>query len=372
MDTITGGNSNKRIICHKPSKLSDSGLSLDLNKFGGSLSKADYTLGVLEGSQKHLQNPILLVSPLTAKEATVSSRIEGTQSTVSDIFLYEAGGKLKHPDTIEVMNYRKAINFAINELKKGRTISISLIKSLHEILLKGARHKGTPGKFRDGRVWIGEKDGDPIEKAIYVPPEAILVNEYMENLIDYLYKSKERPLIKAGIAHYQFEAIHPFEDGNGRIGRLLIPLILYEKKKISSPILYISGYLDKHRDDYMGALHKVDQEEIYEKWLDFFFNCVVKQIEETQRMIESIYGLYDDLREEFKTVKSPYIIPFIDFIFKSPIFSVPKIRETLKCASWLTARNLIKVVNKQGRIVELAKEGRTKLYGFIPLLKILS
>jgi len=363
---------DKKVNHHKPVKLLESGLSLDLNKFGENLSKADYALGVLEGSQKHLRNSSLLISPLTAKEAAVSSRIEGTQSSVSDIFLYEAGGKSKHLDTAEVINYRKAMNFAIGELERGRTISVSLIKSLHQILLEGARHKGTPGKFREGEVWIGEKFGDPIEKAIYVPMEPVFVDEYMENLINYIQKSKERPLIKAAIAHYQFEAVHPFDDGNGRIGRLLIPLILYEKRKISSPILYISGYLEKYREEYINELHMVDKGGTYEDWLNFFFGCSVKQIEETQTMVESIYGLYDDLKKEFVKIKSPYIMPFIDFIFEAPIFSVPKIMQTLNCSSWMTAKNLVKIFQENGRIVELSKDGKVKLYGFAPLLKILS
>jgi Fic family protein len=369
---IKEDNKEKKIHYHKPSKLSQSGMILDLNKFGENLSRADYALGVLEGSQRHLRNSSLLISPLTAKEAAVSSRIEGTQSSVSDVFLYEAGGKPKYSDTVEVINYRKAMNFAIGELERGRAISSSLIKTLHQILLDGARHKGTPGKFRDGQVWIGEKFGDPIEKAIYVPPEPIFVDEYIDNLISYLQNSNERPLVKAAMAHYQFEAVHPFEDGNGRIGRLLIPLILYEKRKISSPILYISGYLEKYREDYLEALHMVDKGGTYEDWLNFFFSCTIKQIEDTQKMIESIYGLYDDVKNKFKINKSPYILPFIDFIFESPIFSIPKIMERLECSSWLTAKNLIKIFQKEKLIVELSKDGKAKLYGFLPLLKILS
>ena len=143
----------------------------------------------MEGSQKELHNPELLVSPLTAKEATVSSKIEGTQSTVSDIFMYEAGGKTKHSDVSEVSNYRKAMSFAIEEMSKGRNITSHLIKTLHSLLLKDVRHKGVLGDFRQSQVWLGP-EGAPIEKATYVPPENIKVPEYMENLFDYVKDGK--------------------------------------------------------------------------------------------------------------------------------------------------------------------------------------
>lgn len=357
---------------HKPKDLPIDELSLDLNKFGENLIKAEYALGVLEGSQKKLQNPTLLIAPLTAKEAAVSSRIEGTQSTVSDVFLYEAGGKPKHPDTAEVINYRKSMNAAISVLRQGRSLSIHMLKSLHQILLTGVRHKGTPGKFRDKAIWIGEKFGDPIEKAIHIPPEAHMVNDYIDNLFAYIEKSKDSPLIKAGVIHYQFEAIHPFEDGNGRIGRLLIPLILYEKQKISSPILYISGYFEKNREAYIDALHRVDEGGNYEDWLNFFFYCVAEQIKETQSIIGSIYGLYDGIRNEIKGSKSPYIFPFIDFLFKSPIFSTKQVKESINCFSRITVRSLIEAFQKKGKVVELTKYKREKLYGFTPLLRILS
>ena len=359
-----------KIKFHRPRKLLETGLSLDFNKFGENLSKADYALGVLEGSQKNLKNPTLLISPLTAKEATASSSIEGTQSTVADVFFYEAGGKPKYSDTVEVTNYREAMTSAIDEIKEGKTLSLHLIKALHQVLLNNARHKGIPGKVRQGEVWIGKKYGDPIEKAIYIPPEPFLVDEYLENLVGYIQKSPERPLIKAGIVHYQFEAIHPFDDGNGRIGRLLIPLILFERHKISSPILYMSGYFEAHRDEYIDALHRVDKDGNYETWLNFFLGCVSEQVTETQKIVESIFGLYDEMRSELCATKSPYMIPFIDFIFKYPIFSLAKIREVLNCSSWVTSKNLVKELQKRGKIIEARPDGNAKLYGFIPLLNI--
>lgn len=347
------------------------GLSLDYNRFAEELSAAEYALGLLEGSQKKLQNPALLISPLTAKEAVMSSKIEGTQSDVSDVFMFDAGEKTKHADIQEVVNYRTAISLAVKEIKKRGEVSSHLVESLHGVLLKGVRHKGLLGKFREGRVWIAERAGDPIEKAIYIPPEPFHVRGDMDNLFEYIGKGRENALIKAGISHYQFEAIHPFDDGNGRIGRLLIPLVLHKQQRLSSPILYLSGYFEDHRDEYIEKLHSIDEGSDMEEWLKFFLRSVSEQLNETQEIIEAIYGLYDRIRKENSTIKSPYIIPFIDMLFVSPIFSIKMVQESTKCASYLTATSLIKKLQGEGHVSEVGKRSRNKLFQFDPLLKIL-
>lgn len=361
-----------RTIHHKPKYLSDQSLTLDYNIFAPEQAEAEYALGLLQGSQKKLQNSALLISPLTAKEATVSSKIEGTQSTVSDVFLHEAGGITKHSDIAEVANYRSAMGFAIKEMSKGRNLSKDLIKNLHNILLKNTRHKGVLGEFRKGDVWIAKKHGDPIEKAIYVPPEAHFVNDYVDDLLKYLQIGKENALIKSGIAHYQFEAAHPFDDGNGRIGRLLIPLILYHSNRLSKPILYISGYMEANRDEYIDTLHSVDETSRIEPWLKFFFKSVAEQLKETQNLVEAIYALYDEVKASFQINKSPYLIPFLDFIFHSPIFSVPMAIKPTGVSADLTIKRLIAAFEKKGYIKQMSyKLGRAKAYAFSPLLDIL-
>ena len=357
---------------HLPQKLPCSGLDLDYNKFAVELANAEYAMGLLQGSQKKLQNASLLISPLTAKEATVSSKIEGTQSTVSDVFLHEAGGETKHRDIAEVANYRTAMNFAVRELRKGRKVSGHLIKTLHSVLLKNTRHKGSLGEFRKGDVWIAKKHGDPIDKAIYVPPQPYFVNDYVDDLLKYLGEGKENILVKAGIAHYQFEAIHPFDDGNGRIGRLLIPLILYYGNKLSQPILYISGYMEKNRDEYIESLHDVDTSSHFEFWLRFFLKSVAEQLKETQEIVGNIYDLYDEIEESFETNKSPYLTHFLDFIFRSPIFTVPMVRRMTKIKSDLTVKRLIKSFIYRGYIKAMSyRQERAKLYSFNQLLDIL-
>lgn len=357
---------------HNPIRLSDKNLNLDYNQFAKEQAEAEYALGLLQGSQKKLQNSELLISPLTAKEATVSSKIEGTQSTVSDVFLHEAGGETRYSDIAEVANYRAAMTLALKELDKGRSLSKHLIKTLHQVLLQNTRHKGGLGEFRKGPVWIAKKHGDPIEKAIYVPPEAHFVNDYIDDLLSYLEHGEENGLIKAGIAHYQFEAVHPFDDGNGRIGRLLIPLILCHTQRLTKPILYISGYMEANRDEYIDTLHTVDQSNQLEPWLKFFFKSVAEQLRETQSLVEEIYNLHDKVKSDFETNKSPYMIRFLDFLFQSPIFTVPMAVRATKASSELTIKRLIDAYKAKGYIKEMPyRLGRAKAYAFHPLLNIL-
>lgn len=357
---------------HNPEFIATSSLQLDYNYFAQELSEANYALGLLEGSQKNLQNAKLLVAPLSAKEATVSSKIEGTVSTVGDVFLYEAGGRPSHSDTLQVVNYRHAIFSAMDHLIKGRKVSTHLIESLHGILLSRVPHQGKVGKFRQHPVWISGKNGTTIEQANYVPPEHFRVRDYMDDLISYIHKAGEDPLIKAGIAHYQFEAIHPFNDGNGRLGRLLIPLILFYEKKLSTPILYISGYMEEHRNEYMSSLHEVDRTGKYETWLKFFLQCVAKQLLETQALVTQINNLYSKTKDIFPPTKSPFLIPFVDFLFENPFFTKPVVQKKLNINTYATVNHLVTLFREKKFIMETgAKSGRAKLYAFNPLLELL-
>ncbi len=346
-------------------------VALDYGLFARELGDAQYEIGILEGLQRKLQNPSLLIAPLTAKEAAVSSKIEGTQSTASDVFLYEAGGGLRHKDTAEVANYRKAMTYAIDELRTGRVFSAHFIKTMHQILLTRVRHRGMIGEFRNCPVWIAEKQGDPIEKALYLPPEAAFVPDYMENLVNYIGNTDENVLVQAGVVHYQFEAIHPFEDGNGRIGRLLVPFLLHYRKKLSLPIIYLSGYFESHRDQYIDALHAVDKSGSYESWISFFLKAVMEQAKETKDLIDKIYSLYDELRGKFQRTKSPYLIPCLDFIFSHPVFDTPAIIKGVEITR-ITATRLIKILLDEKILLGLGKfQGRTKFYAFDRLLRIL-
>jgi Fic family protein len=342
-------------------------VKLDPGKFYLELAKASLELGNLNGLCQNLPNPSLLIAPLLTKEATISSKIEGTRSTVSDVLKFEATGIPKYDDTIEVSNYKKAMMMAIEGLK-NRKLDLSFIKTLHQILLENTRGHNTRGKFREKQVWIGTK-GAKIEEATYIPPEPFLVQEYMENLEDYiLSENYEDPLVKIAIIHYQFEAIHPFEDGNGRIGRLLIPLYLYWKKILSLPILYISGYFEKNRDEYIDKLNYVDRTQEYEEWIRFFLVSIINQSKQTQELIYKILELKNKIEEKIKVIKSPYKQEVLSLIFSKPIFQ----RVDLKINK-RTAIRLIKEFVSFNILEELKiPKIKGKVYVFKDLVKILS
>ena len=337
------------------------------------MGKALSALGHLEGSQEKLRNATHLISPLIAKEAEVSSKIEGTQSSSSDIYVYAAGGKAAFKDTPIVSNYRTAMNTAIRQLTEGHGLSMFMIRSLHSQLLTGVPYKGVLGDFRKNDVWIAEKDGDPIEKALYVPPEHFHVHSYIENILEFVDNYDEMNLVKAGIAHYQFEAVHPFEDGNGRIGRLLIPLILFYKGELSLPIVYISGYFEQRPQEYRQALRTVDSTGRYEEWLRFYFTAIEQQARETMVLINRIHTLNEQLREKYKNSKSPYMVRVIDYLFEAPVFTVPQIMAELN----LPRVTIIRLVNQleQDKVLQQVQgqKGRegANLYYFPALLSLI-
>lgn len=360
-----------KVIHHQPKYLP---IDLDYGQFARELAKAQYAIGLLQGSQKTLHNAHHLIGPLVAKEAEVSSKIEGTQSTSKDVYVYAAGGKATHTDTPVVSNYRSAMYDAIDAVGDKKKITKHLIKSLHSTLLTGVRYKGKLGAFRDGDVWIAEKEGDPIERALFVPPEHVHVISYIDNIISYIDDADEINLVKAGVVHYQFEAVHPFEDGNGRIGRLLIPLILFYKGELSLPIVYSSGYFEARPNEYREALRQVDKTGRYEPWLKFFFNAIAEQAKETLELVDKIRDLNSELKKQYQNSKSPYILRLIDLLFESPVISPPEIMKRLEIPSRMTASRLVEQLEKDKVLVEIGQKGfgGTNLYAFMNLIDIIA
>ncbi len=350
-------------------------LDLDYGQFARELAEAQYAMGLLQGSQKMLVNAHHLIGPLVAKEAEVSSKIEGTQSTSKDVFVYAAGGKATHDDTPVVANYRSAMFEAIERMKTRKKITKTLIKSLHKTLLTDVRYKGKLGDFRTDDVWIAEKDGDPIEKALYVPPEHFHVVSYIDNMLEYIDNDHtDMNLIKAGIVHYQFEAVHPFEDGNGRIGRLLIPLILFYKGELSLPIVYSSGYFEARPQEYREHLRAVDKTGKYEPWLKFFLKAIAEQAKDTLRLVDEITDLNKGLKKRYESSKSPYMLRLIDLLFESPVISPPQVTEKLGIPSRMTAARLVDQLVVDGVLTEINQKGSggTSLFVFMDLIEIIN
>jgi len=337
------------------------------------IGEANNSLGKLNGLLTNISNPSLLLTPLITAEAVSSTRIEGTQATIEDVYKHEADEtiKEKYDDTMEVLNYRKALYYALTELKT-KPICENLIKHIHFIILDSVRGENkNRGKFRTTQVFIG-KPGDTIEKAEFVPPPALEIQNLFKNFEHYVNSNEEiDSLVQIGIAHYQFETIHPFLDGNGRIGRLLIPLFLYEKKMLDYPVLYISEFFEENRPKYYSLLNNVRKNNGLEDWLDFFLTAIKIQSIKACEKILKIYDLYNKLKNKVMTINSPYSIGLLDIMFSNPIITFKLLKQKLNAKSNQTIYNLLEKFIEDKILVETSNQKRNKRFAFNELLKIL-
>lgn len=336
------------------------------------ITDAYHALGELKGRMfRDVINPDLIVAPLLNKEAVASSKIEGTQTTVEEVLRYEAQEKKKEdPDIREVLNYREAIYQSIDFLEKKPT-GEHLIKQLHKTLLTSVRGKERdPGNFRRTSVHLG-KPGSTANEAFYIPPKPDEIIGLMKNWIEYLHSEEQEFMIKVAIMHYQFEAIHPFMDGNGRVGRLLIPIILYEQNVIPYPYFYISEYFEQHRQEYYEALRLVDRERDWNSWIRFFLIAVHQTAIQIQEKVVRMYDLYSNVKEQSMKMNSQYAQMVIDLIFERPIISAKDVIRKLDQPSPQTLYNLIDKFEEEGIIEEITGNKRNKLYAFGELLEII-
>ncbi|WP_400072909.1 Fic family protein [Zobellia russellii] len=340
------------------------------------ISEANRILGSLNGLLTNIPNQSLLISPLLTKEAVASSKIEGTQATIEEVFRYEADGKSsekdsKEQDIREIINYRTAIHIAI-ELLKEKPIGENFIKKLHSILLDSVRGTNKDkGNFRKIPVFIG-KPGATIENAIFIPPSATELNDLISNWGKFV-NSIDEPdvLVQTAIAHYQFEAIHPFMDGNGRIGRLLIPIMLYEKGILSYPLLYVSEYFERNRNDYYAYLRLVDKENDWESWVKYFLKSIKEQALDTQNKVLNMLELYKNVKEKLSDFNSQYAINLLDIIFENPVTSFRNIKTKINTNSYQTIYNLLDKFQEEKILVEITGGKRNKIYVFDELMKII-
>lgn len=341
------------------------------------IGEAHHAIGELNGLlRKNILSPELLAGPLLTKEAVLSSRIEGTQATLEDVLEYEAQGKTsqadaKEKDIAEIINYRRAMNFAIEELK-NKSIGQAFIQKIHYLLLDSSRGADKDrGKFRGGQVYIG-MPGATIEEASYVPPAPEKLIALLKNWEQYINSNQEKDLLaQIAIAHYQLEAIHPFRDGNGRVGRLLIPLFLYKRDLLSSPLLYISEYFEKNRRDYYDYLRGVTESGDWESWLKFFFLALINQSLKTQNAIAKILDLNARLKKEIIATNSVHAPDLLDLLFFSPMISFVKIKDKLKTKNPQTIYNLLDKFVKMKILFEEPGRQRNRVFAFKQLLDIL-
>ena len=266
------------------------------------LDRANQALGRLDGSIAVLPDPSLFLYFYIRKEAVVSSQIEGTQSTLSELLLFERGlGDTTSIDDLkETSNYAAAMEFGIKRLQEGFPLSLRLIREIHAVLLRGGRGaEKTPGEFRTSQNWIG---GTRPGNALFVPPPPNLLMECLGPLENYLYDDQLPLLVKLGLVHVQFETIHPFLDGNGRLGRLLLTLLLCDSKVLREPMLYLSLYLKTNRSRYYELLQKVRVEGVWEEWLEFFLEGIAQTANQACETAASLLKLFRDDSQRIRSL----------------------------------------------------------------------
>ena len=295
------------------------------------LGMAQAAVARFDGLLHAMVNPELLLSPLTTQEAVLSSRIEGTQASLEDVLRQDAAPRKdaeRKDDIQEVQNYRQAMRQAVPWMKKS-SLDLKTLCSIHKILMAGVRGEGkTPGKIRTIQNYIGYR-GEPIEKAIFIPPPPDTLEDALTGLAGFLSVTQRDVIVQTALAHAQFELLHPFLDGNGRLGRMLIPLILYEKGLISSPTFYISEYFEEHRPAYYDHLGAISEKDNWQGWVDFFLTAVVEQAELNTRRAGAILTLYNRMKEEINTVtRSQYALQTLDTLFAAPFATTSKFVKT--------------------------------------------
>lgn len=288
------------------------------------VGQANAELARYDGLLQGIPNPAVLLSPLTTQEAVLSSKIEGTQATLDEVLEYEAGQSFspeKNQDIHEIVNYRNALKFATQELGH-RQITLGLVREIHHILMESVRGANkAPGLFRNDQNWIG-RAGCTMDEATFVPPNPLQLLDHLQAWERYLAMDDVDYLIQVAVVHAQFELLHPFKDGNGRIGRLLIPLFLYAKKVLSSPMFYLSGYLESNRDEYYERLKAISLEQDWNGWVAFFLRAIISQASDNAGKVKKILALYDSMKIRFReATHSQFAIQSLDAIFSQPTFS---------------------------------------------------
>lgn len=347
---------------------------LNVERFLPALTRATQAVGELKGIGRTVPNPLLLVRPLQRREAVSSSSMEGTYTTLTDLFLFEAGATeaATRGDTREVANYVRALEGAIAALPV-LPISSRMIRDAHRVLLSGvSRHRGATidaGELKRDQNWIG--GGGRIDTARFIPAPPAETPQVLDELMAFVHREdRAAPLVDAALAHYQFEAIHPFADGNGRVGRMLITLMLMDNGTLPQPLLYMSPYLERHKDRYIDLMYAVSRDGAWEEWVAFFLDAVTASAEETIAVVERLQDLQRDYRERFQTARrSALMLRIIDLAFERPVRSVSDFAEALG-VTYGGAQNNLRELIAQG-VAEEVEGSYPKLIRFPGVLAAL-
>lgn len=341
------------------------------------IGPANAGLARYDGLLSAIPNAHVLLSPLTTQEAVLSSKIEGTHVTIGEVLEIEAGAESdtltqpKRDDAEEVLNYRKAMRACTGDMEH-RPMSQQMLKGAHELLMQGVRGRDkSPGRYRNEQNWIGPK-GCGIEEASFVPIPLEHLQAGMDCWERYMASTAELDaLVQLAILHVEFEALHPFKDGNGRLGRMLIPLFLYQRKLLSSPDFYMSGYLEVKREEYQERLRAVSRDGDWTGWCLFFLQGVSEQAAENERKARAILNLYDRVKTQVADLThSQHSIRAVDFIFQSPIFSAPLFTNNSGIPR-PTANRILTLLREEGLLATIL-EGRGRRAGFFAFRELLN
>ncbi|MGE5206762.1 MAG: Fic family protein [Chlamydiota bacterium] len=343
------------------------------NELTNLLSEADRSLGRLDGVASVVPNPDLFVAMYVRQEAVLSSQIEGTQSTLEDVLQFEIDeqGRELPKDVEEVVNYVRAMNYGLGRLKE-LPLSLRLIREIHAELLKGVRgaHR-TPGEFRRSQNWIGPENCT-LTTATFVPPPVPEMHEALDNLEKFLHDEKTLPaLLHCGLAHAQFETIHPFLDGNGRVGRLLITFLLCQRGILHRPLLYLSHFLRAHRAEYYDRLMAIRNGGDWEGWLKFFVRGVAAVSREATETAQAILRMREEHRQVITAELggNAFALPLLDFLFEQPLVTISVVEQRLKCV-YVTAGKLVEQFARLGLLKEITGYRRNRRYRYEPYLTL--
>lgn len=335
------------------------------------LSRADHILGKLSREGSQLPNPHLLMRPFITREAVLSSKIEGTQATLGEILADEAGAHVSRDpeDLQEVRNYIVALDYGLKRLQQ-LPLSLRLVREIHEKLMQGVRgYHATPGEFRHTQNWIGAP-GCTLNTAKYVPPTPEELRECLSRFEKFLHDRTLPPLIHIALCHYQFEAIHPFLDGNGRVGRLLITLLLIERKILPSPLLYLSAFFEATRDEYYKQLYNVSYKGSWHDWLSYFLNGVAIQSLDVLSRATRINNLIIDWQIKVGGKTEGTIQDIVRNLAVNPYFTIKKIAENLNVA-FTTAQRAIVKLEDLGIVSQISEGKRDRVYCATKILSVL-